>query len=253
MKHFINLSRVPMEHQDRLWSLVMHRLVRFIKREKHPDVERARILLVVYPDGRKPGCWEARLRIRIASDLLTIQVDPCASPETALREAFNGMERRVREHLRGRQASKRAGRRFFSQSRRKPELLDDSEEPGRFLCSRKNMIKRLTRKELKVLEEDDCLPEIPLSVEDVVDESLLRAWVRYGRWPTGLSVDQWLLGIVREVLREAISDREACEPTADVGEYVFVEEEDIRREVEHWCDGNNDPVGLALWEESEAA
>jgi hypothetical protein len=255
MKHFINLSRVPMQQQDRLWSVILRRIVRFIKREKHPDIERARIQLVVYPDGRKPGCWEARLRIRIASDLLTVQVGPSAGPETALREAFDGMERRVREHLRGRQASKRARRRSVAGPgpNRKSELLHYSEDPGLFLCSRRNLLKRLTRNELRALEEDDCLPECPLSLEDVVDESLLRAWDRYGRRPTGLSIEEWLLRVVREVLREAIADREACEPTADAGESVFVEEEDPRRDVDRWCDGNSDPIGLALWEESEAA
>jgi hypothetical protein len=240
-----------MEQQDRLWSLVLRRMVRFIKREKHPDVERARILLVVYPDGRKPGRWEARLRIRVASDLLTVQVGPCANPETALREAFDGLERRVRDHLRWKRARLRTVPR--SKSIRRTRLLDDSEEPGRFLCSRKNLIKRLTRQEIKGLEEDDCLPDIPLSAEDVADESLLRAWDRHGRWPTGLTPEQWLRDIVREVLREAIADREACEPTADVGEYLFAEEEDPRREVDGWCEGNRDPIGLALWEESEAA
>jgi len=252
MKHFINLSRVPLEQQDRLWSLVLRRIVRFIKKEKHIDVERARILLVVYPDDREPRLWDARLRIRIASDLLTVQVGPCEKPDSALREAFDKMERKVRDLL----ASRRTSRRRCVSCRktiRKSELMADSEDPGRFLYPRKHLLTRLASRELKAVEEDGCLPESFLSVEDVVDESLLLAWDRYCLRPTGLSAELWLLGIVQEVLQETVADWNACEPTADVGECPFEEEEDPRRDVDNWCEANSDPVGLALWKKSEAA
>jgi hypothetical protein len=95
-------------------------------------------------------------------------------------------------------------------------------------------------------------PEEKLMKHFIEDGCLTESFLYYRR-PTGLSAEQWLLGIVQEVLRETVADWNACEPTADVGECPFEEEEDPRRDVDDWCEANSDPVGLALWKKSEAA
>jgi hypothetical protein len=257
VKHCINISRVPMGQQDRLWALVVRRIVRFLRKNKHPDVEHARLHLVIYPDDRRPGAWMARVRVRITSDLLSMQAGPCHDPQAVLGNAFDGLEVRVREHLRSRQTSRQARRRLRTCTDRRQQraaFLQDLEDCGRLLCSHMALLRRLAGQELEAIEEEGEPTCCGLNTEDVINEALLRAWDRYDPRAAGGYEERWLEGIIRTIVREEIADREICMSTACPGEQeVAVEEEyDPRRDVDGWCEGDRDPRGLALWEDPDA-
>lgn len=252
MKHFVNLARVAPSHHARIWNTIRRRLVRLLSRVEQAAMEHARIHLVIHPADRAPGGWTARLRIQIEDALLTFVERGAERPNLAVRGAFDQAERGVRAHLRGRGRKRRAwrSRRSGPQREGRPGL---AAEPGadaiRMLQGRVGWLYRVARDVLERGEAEDRPGWPSLMIDDLVDETLVRAWEGFDARPDQASVDVWLKGILDKVVAEQCAESLACEPLEDIAEAAG--DEELPYEPACWQVARSDPPGVALWEDRE--
>ena len=88
-----------------------------------------------------------------------------------------------------------------------------------------------------------------LAIDDLVDETLVRAWEGFDARPDRVSVDVWLRGILDRVVDEQCAESLACEPLEDADEAAG--DEDLPDEPACWQVAREDPPGVALWEDRE--
>jgi hypothetical protein len=250
MEHHVDLGQIPIRQQAACRKQVKHRLLRLLKRANHTDLRRLRVHLVVSPDEHAPPRWAVRLRIKLDQDQEIVTVAGAELPGEGLRIAFDQIERRVQERLRSRQGRRRAHKARRSAATRAAEndACREGVDPILPLEGLKGFLVRTAREELKSAEEDEQLPWCPLSLDDLVDETMVRALERWDQRPSSQRLEDWLVGILRRILAEEI-DRQCQEAVVDFDDASSSEEDDDpRRDVRRWRDAPRDPGGLSLWD-----
>ena len=116
---------------------------------------------------------------------------------------------------------------FKRKTRRHAELtaaqarLDQQVEAGRkddffqLLQSRLKLMRDHASRELKVLEQEGKLHRGEMTVDDVLDEVVTRAWSSFRERPQQLSLELWLTELLHQTLDDWISDEPRPHATLD--------------------------------------
>jgi DNA-directed RNA polymerase specialized sigma24 family protein/ribosome-associated translation inhibitor RaiA len=160
--------------------------------------------------------WPERgwLRTRIVLTMPTGTLVANGEGDTPAAAVDQAAERLVREIVRHKELLRREA--LLRRRRRGeaelaaaiPELEDDLRRRDRraFVALLRPLLRDLrehARHELAIARLDGRIAPLAVTVADVFDEVLARAWARFDQRPVDRPLDQWLLGLLHEVLDES--------------------------------------------------
>jgi DNA-directed RNA polymerase specialized sigma24 family protein/ribosome-associated translation inhibitor RaiA len=179
----------------------------------HYRPEEREIRLTVYRHQQSPQrCWyEIRAVIHLSTGTLAAETND-KNPRVAVDRVADTLMMEIKRHnerVRHDSIYKRKNRRRADLSAAGPLLERDSElgRRGDFFRLLRPVLSFLAdhaSRELRILEIEGRLHRSEVTLTDVLDEVLLRAWQRLGDRPRKLPLKLWLTDLLHEVLDEAV-------------------------------------------------
>lgn len=192
----------------RVWSEVRPRIVRHLKRLPHADL-RFNVLV-----GRQRNVYETRLTLALASGTLTARGEG-ESVGHAVGQATTRLERQLARHLSHLEkvdARRRVERRRSDLESAAPSLAADRArgDQGAFVESLRPYLPRLrelARHEIRIAMLEGRTTPGAVTVSDLLDTVLVRAWEHYDERPKDQPLDTWLVRVLHEVADEMLDER----------------------------------------------
>ena len=166
---------------------------------------------------------------------------PVADHRLAIDQVVNKLAVELRDHrrrMRGKGPDSRRQRRErdFAAAQSHLSHSHDTADRDAFFDILRPLLRQISshaRRELAIAHLDGTIPRGEVTVGDVLDEVLVRAWERWDRRPVDLPLDRWLIPLVHEVLEQA----QTATPSLSLQERVREDDpqadpaEDERRDV----------------------
>ncbi|MEA2707640.1 MAG: hypothetical protein QOF78_241 [Phycisphaerales bacterium] len=193
------------------------------------------------------GGYVARAMLTLPTgNLFARTLTPVADHRKAVDQVVDDLAAEVRRHgnrLRrdaARDRHRRRGRDFAAVQPHLQALRSENDRDAFFQMLRPLMrqLRDHARRELTLAQLEGTIKQNDLSVGDVLDDVMLRAWDRWDHWPRDEPLDRWLLRLVHEAL-----DERGVEPPDED------EDRDDRYEInDGWATENNPywPFGDSL-------
>lgn len=218
------------------------------------------------------ACYEIRSVLHLPTGTLVAH-EQGADAKAALDKIADTMSQEIKrhkEHVRHDYVFKRKRRERANLSAAGP-LLDQDRKSGRqqdFFHLLRPMLRPLrdyARRELKILEIEGTLHPGEVTLADLLDEVMKRAWERFGDRPKKMPLDLWLTDLVNDTLEEWIKQEPRPHVSlTDPGEERMPKDVPQVDEQEWWATllGYDDSVTLedvlpdrdtpSIWDELEA-
>ena len=157
------------------------------------------------------GGYEARVVLTLPARTIVVRSDP-AAPEH--RVAVDQVEERLAEQLRqleeqdrqeNVQRRKRRREQDFAAAQPHLDELHRHRDRDAFFDILTPLLRQLrghARRELTIAQIEGTIPPGELTVQDVLDEVLIRAWDDWDQRPKNQPLDQWLVRLLHETLDE---------------------------------------------------
>ena len=118
MKRILNLTKVPAGITAYVQADASSRLDRIAGRLERMSDDLAKVSLTVQPYGRNPRGWEAKVLLRLPTEVFSTHGESMVGPQDAIREALDEIEQMVHRHVeRVRREGKRTRRKSREQER----------------------------------------------------------------------------------------------------------------------------------------
>jgi RNA polymerase sigma factor (sigma-70 family) len=269
------------EYWAKKWPRLQKLLVRY-----HADLQDVRLTVTYHQQNPQRGWYDLRAVIHLPTGTLVAEADekePCERPWRAgLDRAADALAREIKRHkelVRHDYLFKRKARRREDLGAAGPLLQKDKaggrrDDFFRLLRPHLDLLRDYAGRELRMLELDGPLHKGEMTVTDLLDEVLTRAWQRFDeflaferpqdRSPRHLTLDLWLTDLLHETLVEWI--KQEPRPHVSLEEKVPVRPDQVPQvdEQEWWSvllgqdesltleDLLPDPEADDAWDELEA-
>ncbi len=218
MKGHVTYKNISPASHERIEQLIDQLTEKHLERHlAHMQPDMAQLFAIVEKNRHHHDLYRVALRLHLPRTVLVAREDG-HELEAILREAFDDLERQVERHLarlRRDDAWRRRERRI--ELRRLKAALDEAGAPAGagfadLVRAELGTLERFVRRELTYLQALGDLPSDYPTVEDIIDETLLRALRRRDRHDGGQPVALWLRQIAVEVIDEAVATARANRP-----------------------------------------
>jgi RNA polymerase sigma factor (sigma-70 family) len=190
------------------WEKELPRIQELLK-PYSPDLQEIR-LTVIHHESRPQGSrYEVKAVLRIPTGTLAAEASG-RDPEALLDHVADTLVTEIKRH------KERVRRDYSSQQKNRSRadlsavvpVLQRHVEDGdrgnffRLLRPLLGYLRDYVRRELRHLELKGVLHRGEMTVEDILDEVLVRAWDRFSDRPRDLDLDLWLTNLVHDVLKD---------------------------------------------------
>lgn len=194
------------------WAKLRPRAERHLA-ELRPEERLVRIVLI-----NNVGAWEARIALTLASATLTAHAED-VELETAISEAVIRLRAVIARHrawlhmndARRRRRRRRSDLRDVTASLAADRQRDDQGAFVETLRPYLPQLRHLARHEIQAAQLEGRIYPGAITVGDLVDELLVRAWQRFDQRPEDQPLDSWLVGLLFEVADDLL--RSGAAPT----------------------------------------
>ncbi|WP_406696329.1 sigma-70 family RNA polymerase sigma factor [Singulisphaera sp. Ch08] len=253
------------------WAKELPRIQALLKRYPS-DLQEIRLTISHHAARPLGEFYEVKAVLQLPTGTLTAEANG-RDPETLLDHVADSLVSQVKRHkgrVRREASTDEKARNRAELSAVLPVLQQrvesgDRENFFRLLRPLLGHLRDYVRRELRHLEMNGSLHRGEWTVEDVLDEVMVRAWDRFSNRPRDLELDLWLTKLVDEAMSALIMQ----EPRPHLSLEVSAEEimpdavprpdesewwADLRDETEHYSLGDLIPdiEGTNSWEELEA-
>jgi ribosome-associated translation inhibitor RaiA len=166
------------------------------------DLQEIRLTVYCHQQNPQRSWYEARAAIHLPTGTLAAEADD-EDPQVVLDRVTDTLATEIKRHkerVRKDYIFKRKSRQRADLNAAGP-LFQGSAEAGRredfFRLLR--FLRNHARHELKILELEGTLHRGEVTVDDLLDEVLVRAWERFKDRPRHLTLDVWLTGVLHEI------------------------------------------------------
>lgn len=220
------------------WSKKLKRLEKLLV-PYQPDLQDVRLTLYRHEQNPQRAWFEGRAVIHLPTGTLVAEAND-KEPRVVLDQLADTLVREVKRHkeqVRRDYVFKRKERARADLSAAGP-LLERDREVGRrqdffqLLRPLLGFLRDHARRELRILELEGVLHRNEVSVADVLDEVLSRAWERFADRPRRLGLDLWLTNLLHEILKTWV--KQEPRPHVSLAERAAEEAEPVG-EQEWWA------------------
>jgi len=218
MKGHVTYKNISPASHERIEQLIDRMTEKHLERHlSHMQPDMVQLFAIVEKNRHHHDLYRVALRLHVPRTVLVAREDG-HDLEVILREAFEELERQVERYLarlRRDDAWRRKERR--AELRRLKAGLAEEGAPAvagftDLVQSELGMLEQFVRRELTYLQALGDLPPDYPTVEDIVDETLLRALRRRDQRDSEQPVALWLRQIATEVIDEAVDTARANRP-----------------------------------------
>jgi ribosomal subunit interface protein len=189
------------------WATKMKRLQKLLVPYR-PDLQK--IHLTVYHHRNSERSWfEVRAAIYLPTGTLAAEAND-KDPQAAVDKVTDTLVteiKRHKEHVRHdypfkRKNRERGGRNVSGSSRAESDGKSRHQDFFQLVRPHLGAVRDYARRELQSLEEESLVYRRELTVGDLVDEVLSRAWERFSQRPRDQPLDSWLTDTLNEILED---------------------------------------------------
>jgi DNA-directed RNA polymerase specialized sigma24 family protein/ribosome-associated translation inhibitor RaiA len=193
------------ERARRAWAEWSPRLERLLT--AFPPEQRGTLLTVRHDDRTPQNQVHAVLILPAATIVAAESADDVAAAVKRVARTLVEEIKRHKELVREARLQRRKSRRREVLDAAEPLLMRDA-EMGRsedfydLLRPLLGTLREHARRELRIAERNGALPKGQVTVDDLIDELVHRAWRRFKERPRWVALDLWLIGLLHQVLNE---------------------------------------------------
>jgi RNA polymerase sigma factor (sigma-70 family) len=176
-----------------------------------PDLQEMRLTVYCHTQNPQRSWYEIRGVIHLPTGTLATEANE-KDPQAALDRIADALVTEIKRHkerVRKDYLFKRKSRQRADVSAAGPLLYRDRENGRRqdffrLLRPLSGFLREHARRELRILELEGTLHRGEVTLDDLMDDVLIRAWHRFGDRPQKLPLESWLTQLLHETLEEWI-------------------------------------------------
>lgn len=223
IRQLVNLRKVPEDLQDELRTEATKQIDQLKRRLKRWPEKVASLYLSVYP-AENINQWKSHLTLTLESEIISIESKVADKAFSSLDEAFNQLFVQLDRYITQKRQHKAQQRKSINKKgmkdigKRLDQAVADDQQPTFLLLLKPHLdgLRKTIGREIHNLEINEHIHRGSFSTEDLINETLLRAWKNYHKRPKDISTDQWLLRILFQIVKEAVKKEKSFVALAEV-------------------------------------
>lgn len=229
IRQLLNLRKVPVDLQEELRTDAIKRIEYLKRRLKRWPEKTASLYLSVHP-AENFNQWRSHITLTLESEIISIESKAAEKPSSSLDEAFNQLFTQLDRYITQKRQQKAQQRKRIDKKgmkdigKRLDQAAADDQQSAFILLLKPHLdgLRNTIGREIHNLEIKEHIHRGSFSTEDLINETLLRAWKNYHKRPKDISMDQWLVRILFQIIKEAVKKEksivalsEALEPSQE--------------------------------------
>lgn len=223
IKQLVNLNKVPENLRDELQVEAKRQINQVIQRLKRWPMDSSPALYLNVHNTDNLNQWETHIILTLPSEIISVQEKSWEGPLSSLKEAFGDLLSQVNRYITEKRQSKSQQRKGIDKKGKKTisSRLDQAvhdKEKNTFIFLLKpylDGLRNIASREISNLEIQEHLQLGAVSIEDLINETLLRAWRDYRQRPKDTHLDQWLVQILFQIIKQIASKEKKFVPLTE--------------------------------------
>jgi RNA polymerase sigma factor (sigma-70 family) len=223
IKQLVNLNKVPENLRDELQVEAKQQIDQVIQRLKRWPLDSSPALYLNVHNTDNLNQWETHIILTLPSEIISVQEKSWEGPLSSLKEGFGDLLSQLNRYVTEKRQSKNQQRKGIDKKGKKNigSRLDQAvhdKEKNTFIFLLKpylDGLRKIASREIRNLEIQEHLKIATVSIEDLINETLLRAWRDYRQRPKDTHLDQWLVQILFQIIKQITSKEKKLVPLSE--------------------------------------
>ena len=223
IKQLVNLNKVPEDVREELQVEANEQINQVIQRLKRWPLDSSPALYLNVHNTDNLNQWETHIILTLPSEIISVQGRSWEGPLYALKEAFENLLGQLNRYITEKRQSKSQERKGIDKKGKKniSSRLDQAihdKEKNTFIFLLKpylDGLRKIASREIRNLEIQEHIKLGAVSVEDLINETLLRAWRDYRQKPKDTHLDQCLVQILFQIIKQISSKEKNFVPLSE--------------------------------------
>ena len=223
IKQLVNLNKVPEDLREELQVEANEQINQVIQRLKRWPLDSSPALYLNVHNTDNLNQWETHIILTLPSEIISVQGKSWEGPLYSLKEAFGDLLGQLNRYITEKRQSKSQQRKCIDKKGKKNigirlDRAVHDKEKNTFIFLLKpylDGLRKIASREIRNLEIQEHVKLGAVSIEDLINETLLRAWRDYRQRPKDTHLDQWLVQILFQIIKQIASKEKKFVPLSE--------------------------------------